>query len=204
MLDEERRRATRNNRRNAEAFSLGADASGEYVSTASQLVSMGLRPPPPIDPKARLEALSQACQAAGIPATSQRKTVLTAVLDLGTHPTADDVFAHLEEDGQQISRATVFRTLETLAELGLIAKTCHPGRGVRYCRENIQHHHLVCLRCDAMMDFLDESYDALPIPDTSKLGFRVMETRVQIRGVCRSCQDQAESRGQSSGTDAPS
>lgn len=198
MLDQERRRPVRSRRRDAEAFLLDpTQGQRDYASNASEYEAVGLRVPPPIDRAARLRALTEACQAAGIPATSQRKIVLNAVMDLGTHPTADDVFEHLSEDGQSISRATVFRTLETLAELGLIAKTDHPGRGVRYCRENIPHHHLVCLRCDAMLDILDASFDALPLPDTSRLGFRVVDTRVQIRGVCRHCQQHDQAHGRS-------
>lgn len=197
MLEPERRRAARSRRRDAEAFLLESDPGPAAPgSQAAALEALGLRAPPPIDRAARLRALTERCQAAGIPATTQRKIVLSAVMDLGTHPTADDVFDHLAEDGQSISRATVFRTLETLAELGLIAKTDHPGRGVRYCRENMPHHHLVCLRCDAMLDFLDDSFDALPIPDTSKLGFRVVDTRVQVRGVCRHCQEKDRAEAQ--------
>lgn len=151
------------------------------------MAARDLGPAPPIDRAERQEALARACQAAGVPLTAQRRQVLDAVLDLETHPTADEVHAHLQTKRAQISRATVFRTLDGLVDLGLIGRTCHPGRGVRYDRVTQPHHHLVCLRCNAMHDFTEPSFDALPLPNTSVAGFDVLDVRVQVRGVCSAC-----------------
>lgn len=147
-----------------------------------------LKSPPPVDAEARQTALVEKCESLGIPVTSQRRAVLAAVMALDTHPTADEVFEHLARDGAEVSRATVYRTLDSLVELGLVAKTCHPGRGVRFDRVNTPHHHLVCLRCNAMVDFVDDALDGLRVPDLASLGFQVTDYRVQVRGLCQSCQ----------------
>jgi Fe2+ or Zn2+ uptake regulation protein len=49
------------------------------------------------------------------------------------------------------------------------------------------HHHLICLRCDAVIDTSDAALDALPIPDPSDFDFEVRDFRVQLRGICRRC-----------------
>ena len=159
------------------------------------MTSKRLSAPPPIDPEERQAALTEACQSAGLPLTSQRRAVLKAVLELDTHPTAEEVHAHLVASRANISRATVFRTLDGLVELGLIGRTCHPGRSVRYDRVTVPHHHLVCLRCNAMQDFVDASLDALPIPDTRTTGFTVRDLRVQVRGLCSGCREKEEREG---------
>jgi Fe2+ or Zn2+ uptake regulation protein len=89
--------------------------------------------------------------------------------------------------GRGISRATVHRALETLVKLGVITKTCHPGNVIRYDGRTDVHHHLVCMRCDKVIDICDERLDAIEIPDTSAYGFQVEDFRVQFRGVCKKC-----------------
>jgi Fur family peroxide stress response transcriptional regulator len=120
----------------------------------------------------------------------QRRTVLETVLDLGNHPTADQVFDEAVKRIPGISRTTVYRTLDTLARMGVITKACHPGSAVRYDRRIEIHHHLVCQRCDDVIDIADHRLDKLPIPDTSSFGFEVIDFRVQLRGVCRRCKQE--------------
>lgn len=140
----------------------------------------------------RLEEFRQRCQSLGVPVTPQRCLVLEAILDLDCHPTADQVYGFLQASQARISRATVFRTLEALVEMEIITKTCHPGGVIRYDPRIEMHHHLVCLRCDAVIDVTDERLDELPIPDTSAVGFEVKDFRVQLRGLCRSCREQTK------------
>jgi len=142
----------------------------------------------------RLEELRQLCRARGMPLTTQRRVVFEAVLELDSHPTAEQVYAHPAVRRARISRATVYRTLESLARLGVISKACHPGSAIRYDGRTDLHHHLICMRCDAVVDFSDARLDALPIPDTSAFDFEVSDFRVQLRGVCRGCRELEVSR----------
>ena len=135
----------------------------------------------------RLAQLEQACRDRGVPLTVQRRAVLEAVLGIDGHPTADEVHQAVAHRITGISRSTVYRTLEMLVHLGVIKKVCHPGSGVRYDSRLEVHHHLACQRCNMVIDISDEQLDALPIPDTSVLGFEILDFTVQLRGICRSC-----------------
>jgi Fe2+ or Zn2+ uptake regulation protein len=135
----------------------------------------------------RLRHFRELCRERGLPFTVQRRAILEATLGLGTHPTADQVHDAVAVRHPDISRATVYRTLEQLARLGIIAKACHPGRGIRYDRRTDVHHHLVCLRCDDVVDIDDERLNALPLPDTTALGFEIKGFGVELRGLCRRC-----------------
>jgi Fur family transcriptional regulator, peroxide stress response regulator len=137
----------------------------------------------------RLEAFRRNCRDRGLAFTPQRSAILGAVLDLDNHPTADQVHLALARRRPRVSRATVFRTLEAFAREGIISKACHPGTAVRYDWRTETHHHLVCLRCDQVIDFADPRLDVLPVPDTRSLGFVVSELRVQLRGLCRRCRE---------------
>jgi Fe2+ or Zn2+ uptake regulation protein len=142
----------------------------------------------------RLQAFEQRCRDEGVPCTVQRRTVLEAVLALAEHPTADQVYAVVAARQPGISRATVYRTLETLVRMGLITKACTPGKAIRFDTRIEVHHHLVCLSCDTVIDLVDERLDALPIPDTSAQGFVISDFRVQLRGLCRRCREKEEKR----------
>jgi Fur family peroxide stress response transcriptional regulator len=135
----------------------------------------------------RLEQLEKLCREAGIPCTIQRRALLEVVLGCDDHPTANQVFEALRVRNPQISRATVHRNLETLSELGVITKTCHTGAVARYDARVDIHHHLICLRCNSIVDIDDENLSSLTIPDTSAFGFEVSDFRVQLRGICRNC-----------------
>jgi Fur family peroxide stress response transcriptional regulator len=142
----------------------------------------------------RIESLRQRCREQGLVLTPQRRAILRAVLDLDDHPTADRVHAALSRRRVRASRATVFRTLESFARLGVISKACHPGSSVRYDRRTDRHHHLVCLRCDRVIDISDARLDAVPVPDTRRFGFVVSDFKVQLRGICKDCRKQEDKK----------
>jgi Fur family transcriptional regulator, peroxide stress response regulator len=137
--------------------------------------------------RACVELFERRCRDHGVPLTVQRRAILETVLDLASHPTADEVYEAVAAGLPGISRTTAYRSLETLVRMGVITKVSHLGSAVRYDARIELHHHLVCLRCDRIVDFSDARFDALPIPDTSAQGFQVRDFRVQFRGLCRRC-----------------
>lgn len=138
---------------------------------------------------ARMEAFRRLSREHGLRRTVQKRAILEAVLDLDTHPTADQVHDLVCLTHPDISRTTVYRALESFAQLDLITKACHPGSTTRYDRKTELHHHLVCLHCDAVIDISDAALDALTVPDTSDFDFEVRDFRVQLRGICGRCRE---------------
>lgn len=136
------------------------------------------------DKARRLERL---CRDQGIPLTHQRRVVLAAIENRKDHPTADQVYEAVRPQIPSISRMTVYRVLELLVRLGVITKVGHPGAVVRFEPSTIRHHHLVCLRCNKLIDWEDPALDGLDLPDAGRLGFQVTDYSVQIQGVCEEC-----------------
>ena len=139
----------------------------------------------------RIARFDRLCREHGLRSTVQRRVILEAVLDLDDHPTADQIFERVGERLPGVSRTTGFRTLESLARLGVIPKACHPGAVARYDRRIELHHHLICVHCDGITDISDARLDELEVPDTSEYGFEVSDFRVQLRGVCQRCRANA-------------
>lgn len=151
--------------------------------------------PPSRDVREGLARYRDLCRAKGIPCTRQRLAICEAVLGSPDHPTADAVHAIVSRRIGSLSRTTAYRVMEELAAMGLIAKASHPGKAVRYDRRTEVHHHLVCLRCNAIADISDDRLDTVRIPDTSRYGFEVTGFQVQLRGLCRACRRRSPASG---------
>ncbi len=139
-----------------------------------------------------MELFATRCREEGVPLTAQRRVVLEVILELDNHPTADQVHERVTRRMPEVNRTTVYRTLDTLVGMRVIQKLCHPGRAIRFDPHPELHHHLICQRCDRVIDLHNEEFDSLEIPDLSTTGFQVEDYQVQLRGLCRDCRKTEE------------
>ena len=121
--------------------------------------------------------------------TKERETILTEVLKRRDHFDADELAADLRQDGFKVSRATVYRTLDILHEIGVVNKATLGHKHNHY--ENMvgrQHHdHLVCLNCDKVIEFVDDEIEDKQLEVCKKLGFVMKRHTLQIFGYCSHC-----------------
>ena len=75
---------------------------------------------------AHLQQFEAACRAYGIPVTVQRRRIFEALCDRIDHPTPEDVYASVKDTLPGVSRTTVYRVLETLVRVGMLAKAASP------------------------------------------------------------------------------
>lgn len=137
--------------------------------------------------QARLQQFAALCRQKGIPCTVQRQAVLEAVLASQEHPTADQVIEAVRLRVPNISRTTVYRILDTLADWGVIRRIHHPGSAARYDGKVRRHHHLVCTRCGKVWDVEDPQLDRLRLPEVPPQDFEVHDFSVHISGLCAEC-----------------
>ena len=135
----------------------------------------------------RLAKLQEVCRARGIPLTNQRRAVLEVLLQRCDHPTADQVFEAVKANSPQISRRTVYRVLDTLVQLELSRRVHHQGAVARFDARVGRHHHLVCIRCDKIVDLESAELDSITLPRGKPGGFEIRELSVQILGICSEC-----------------
>ncbi len=134
-----------------------------------------------------MQAFERLCRERGVSLTIQRRNVLEALLDGKAHPTADELFADVENRIPGISRTTVYRVLDTLVELGVIGKVYQPGEAAFFDVNTHAHHHAACVLCNKIVD-LEGALPNAPIPpDLKPHGFEITESHVFFRGICRDC-----------------
>ncbi len=139
-----------------------------------------------------LQEIEIGCHELGLPFTLQRRAILGVLVDAEDHPTADEVHARLDSTHSRIARATVFRTLETFAEYGLIQRVPHPGSSARYDAIVHRHHHLVCDHCGAIQDLEDARLNRIKLPESTSVGFTVTDYSIHLRGQCMNCARNSE------------
>lgn len=136
----------------------------------------------------QLRAFEEMCRESGFPLTVQRRVILECILQRHDHPTADQVHEEVRARVPEISRTTVYRTLEALVQMGAIRRAHHLGPASRFDANVGHHHHLVCMRCNSVVDFEDPRLDQLPVPDQMRTKFQIMDYSVHYAGLCSACQ----------------
>lgn len=131
-------------------------------------------------------ALETGCRQRGLPVTLQRRVVLEEVIDRRDHPTADQLFEAISRRLGGVSRATVYRALDTLVELGIVRRMAHAGSVTRFDPVTDRHHHLVCDRCGRVADLPDETVGRFVAPK-SPPGFTIRDYTVNFTGICSIC-----------------
>jgi len=126
-------------------------------------------------------------RAHGLQVTAQRRAVLRAVL-AGPHSSAGDIVEAVRGEIGTISRQSVHDTLTLLTEHDLLRRIQPAGSPARYeTRVGDNHHHLVCRRCERVVDVdcaTGETPCLIPVDDGS---FVVDEAEVTYWGICPTC-----------------
>ena len=121
--------------------------------------------------------------------TSERQVVLKGTFSLHRHFDVDELYDKLRKDGENISRATIYRTLPLLVQCGLITQTFRCEDKVSY--EHIfghQHHdHMLCIKCGKVIEFKNEKIEKLQKEVCKRYGFKAVEHRLGIKGYCKKC-----------------
>ncbi len=86
-----------------------------------------------------------------------------------------------------VSLDTVYRTLWTLADLGLIDVLGPRMERQRFDGNMMKHHHFICVRCGAVRDFTSAELDVLAVPKAALEFGEPMDAQVEVRGICKDC-----------------
>lgn len=143
-------------------------------------------------PPNRTLQFEAACRAHGLAVTVQRRRIFEALADRTDHPTPDQVYAAVRDTLPGVSRTTVYRVLETLVRVGVLTRASSPGGSSRVDPRTSRHHHLVCQRCDSLVDVDDEAVEhRIRPPDVRRRGFAIRGYSIYFTGLCAACQRKA-------------
>ena len=126
----------------------------------------------------------QRCEAKGLRLTSQRR-VIASVLDMSRdHPDVEELHARAARRDAAISLATVYRTVKTLEEAGILEKVDFGDGRARYETTDREHHdHLIDMHSGEVIEFVDDEIERLQERIAERLGYRLIGHRLELYGV---------------------
>ncbi|WP_163850382.1 Fur family transcriptional regulator [Pseudooceanicola aestuarii] len=130
------------------------------------------------------------CEASGLRLTQQRK-VIASVLDMSRdHPDVEELHARAATRDPRISLATVYRTVKTLEEAGILEKVDFGDGRARYEDAERDHHdHLIDMETGKVIEFVDPEIEALQERIAAKLGYELRGHKLELYGVRRKTDD---------------
>lgn len=133
--------------------------------------------------------LLTALERAGYRLTAPRREVASLIADQPGHFVAADLVDEVRERHLGIGRATVFRTLDVLSEVGAVERIDLPsGEHAYLACEPAHHHHVVCARCGGSRDIDDAGLRRVVRDVARRTGFRIDDHRLELFGLCPDCQ----------------
>lgn len=135
----------------------------------------------------RVNALSTGLRDSGLRLTRQRLEVVREIAGADTHPDVEAIYRKVRERVPRISLDTVYRTLSTLVDSGLIDRVTTASGPARYDGNPFPHHHFVCSRCGAIHDIGLAQVDAIPDAQAAAIPGKVDTVQVEYRGICNAC-----------------
>ena len=123
--------------------------------------------------------------------TKEREIILNEVLLRNDHFDADELAADLRTKGLKVSRATVYRTLDILHEIGAVETATLGHKHQHYENMVGRHHHdhLVCTECNKVVEFMHKDIERLQEEVAEQNGFVLTKHTLQLFGVCSDCQN---------------
>ena len=124
----------------------------------------------------------------GLRVTNQRALILEIIRQGKGHLDADEVYRRARKKQPNLSLSTVYRTLRTLKELGLVQEVHFDEEHHHYeVKAPHEHHHLVCLGCGKVVEFQYPVSRYVKKNVTEAEGFDIVDTEIRMSGYCSEC-----------------
>jgi len=121
--------------------------------------------------------------------TPQRRAVIRVITSSQDHLTPATIYKKVHHYQPNIGLVTIYRTLEILAELGLVCELPAGGTCRSYTISTSQHHHhLICSDCGIVVDFTSHYPNELEQGISKESGFRIDGHLLEFFGLCQACQ----------------
>lgn len=135
----------------------------------------------------RIAAFRERCLSAGLAVTHQRTLIFRELAISRDHPSPEMIYERVRREIPAISLATVYKSIRTFADLGLVNEVNPFTESQRWDANLEPHHHLICTKCKSVTDMPEDALAPLefrsPLPDQ----FRVQRLSVEVLGLCAAC-----------------
>lgn len=136
------------------------------------------------DAEARAKKLEDALRADGVRITRQRGALLQVLAEADDHPDATELHRRARDIDESVSLATVYRTLATLEEQGVVLRHVFEGEAARFETSDTPHHdHIIDVETGEIIEFTSERIESIQQAIADALGYEVVSHRLEL--YCR-------------------
>jgi len=137
--------------------------------------------------KEQMDIFQASCRRQNLRLTPQRLEIYRELAQASDHPSAEQLYLRLHDKMPTLSLDTIYRTLSTLVQHGLVNRVETVESQARFEVAHVRHHHLICSCCKKIMDFDWAPIDQLDLPEEVRQWGKVYSKNVVIYGVCKDC-----------------
>jgi Fur family ferric uptake transcriptional regulator len=131
-----------------------------------------------------VDRIEKLCVDKGMRMTDQRRVVARVLSSAKDHPDVEELYHRAHAVDPHISIATVYRTVRLFEEAGIIERHDFRDGRSRYEEAPDQHHdHLIDMRTGKVIEFVDEEIEKLQQAIARRLGFKLVDHRLELYGV---------------------
>jgi len=128
--------------------------------------------------------LEELCAQKGMRMTEQRRIIARVLSEAVDHPDAEELYARAAALDPKISLATVYRTVRLFEDAGVISRHDFGDGRARFEELPDDHHdHLIDVKTGEVIEFVDEEIEKLQEKIAKKLGYRLVDHRLELYGV---------------------
>jgi len=139
--------------------------------------------------KPELQVFIDYLQSNKLKLTPHRELILETFLDNEGHRSVEDIYHTVKAIDPRIGYTTVYRMMKLMISCGL-AREIELADGITRYEHlfNHEHHdHLICMECGKSIEFFNPEIEAIQDAASAQLGFKVLDHKLQIYGVCHDC-----------------
>ena len=131
-----------------------------------------------------VDRIEKLCVEKGMRMTDQRRVVARVLSSAKDHPDVEELYRRAHAEDPHISIATVYRTVRLFEEAGIIERhDFRDGRSRYEEMPDVHHDHLIDMRTGKVIEFVDEDIEKLQQAIARRLGFRLVDHRLELYGV---------------------
>ena len=131
-----------------------------------------------------MDRIEKLCLDKGMRMTDQRKVIARVLSAAQDHPDVEELYRRSAAVDPNISIATVYRTVRLFEEAGIIARHDFRDGRSRYEQAGEEHHdHLIDMKTGQVIEFIDEEIERLQHLIAQRLGFRLIDHRLELYGM---------------------
>jgi len=131
-----------------------------------------------------VDRIEKLCVDKGMRMTDQRRVVARVLSTAKDHPDVEELYRRAHAEDPHISIATVYRTVRLFEEAGIIERhDFRDGRSRYEEMPDVHHDHLIDMRTGRVIEFVDEDIEKLQHAIAKRLGFRLIDHRLELYGV---------------------